>query len=62
MTITNLYKCQWPGGIKCKLACGDGALDNGPDNKPFTYAYNEVCDEGINRDPVACINTCTTID
>jgi len=51
-----------PGGIKCKLACGDGALDNGPDNRPFTYAYNEVCDEGINRDPVACINTCTTID
>ena len=44
--ITNLWKCNLPGGTACYLACGDGVIDNGPANEPITYAYNEVCDEG----------------
>lgn len=61
-TITNLYKCNLPGGTKCYPACGDGVLDNGPDNKPTTYDYSEICDEGTFKDNVGCMSTCTVID
>lgn len=64
--ITWLYKCDLPGGTICYPACGDGHLDNGPANEPITYAYNEVCDQGIpSTNPlynVGCTTTCTVHD